>query len=284
MKRKQLTIALFLSFIFQLTIPSFSQSYQLNAKNNKFTGYNNFSGTKTTVGNQPLTESNILTWNQIVSDTAYAIALDDTTNVITGSYTPLYMFKNTFNNKEYQKQLKGWGVNYKLWPLCPIVASGGSTMSDGVIYLTAYDPIVDSTLCTSQDIWMNTAGDYTADNFNGIALYRVDGTSYTRVAVSADSPNLWKTANTTKANVPFVTPYQALPGQLLYLATLYNSSAQVTQPTPVDATSIGSALSSTLLGGDNKLAATLGGQTTMPASITASQTTRTTPMRLAPIK
>lgn len=79
--------------------------------------------------------------------------------------------------------------------------------------------------------WFQAAqGNYTSNNYNGVALYTLAAGAMTQVAASTNDGNIWKGgANTTQAKA-FATPYVATRG-LYIIQALYCSSAQVTQPT-----------------------------------------------------
>jgi hypothetical protein len=77
-----------------------------------------------------------------------------------------------------------------------------------------------------------TQGDYTADNFNGVALYTYSAGVITQVAISANNGDYWKFTSNTVGIIPFTAKYYATPG-LYFVGMLYNSSAQTTAPIPV---------------------------------------------------
>lgn len=75
-----------------------------------------------------------------------------------------------------------------------------------------------------------TAGNYTADQFNGIALFTQSAGTYTQVSISANLPNIWKATDYSAFEVVLSPAYQATAGQILYVGLFYNSSAQTTAP------------------------------------------------------
>lgn len=78
--------------------------------------------------------------------------------------------------------------------------------------------------------WIQTtAGNYTADNFNGVGLYTYSGGTLTQVAVSVNDGNIWKQTSNTVGRKAFSSPYAASPG-VYFIGALYNSSAQTTAP------------------------------------------------------
>lgn len=74
-----------------------------------------------------------------------------------------------------------------------------------------------------------TQGAYTANNYNGVALYSISAGLMTQVAVSTDDGNIWKATGDTVASKAFASTYSAQPG-LYFIQAFYCSSAQVTQP------------------------------------------------------
>ena len=89
--------------------------------------------------------------------------------------------------------------------------------------------IKDTTIITGAHWALSTAGVYTSDNYNGIALYSVSGTTYTRVAVSADDGDIWKSTAYATGTKAFTSPYTAVPG-IYYFAMIWNASATTTAP------------------------------------------------------
>lgn len=76
-----------------------------------------------------------------------------------------------------------------------------------------------------------TAGVYTAANSNQVGAYSFDGTTFTRVGVSASNGNLWKGAAGLVAT-PFNVQVPAAGGwRLLWAAAVWNQSAVTTTPT-----------------------------------------------------
>jgi hypothetical protein len=145
-------------------------------------------------------------------------------------------------------------------------------MADGRAYYCVIQ-VRDTTVFTGVRFVLATAGVYTADNFNGVALYSVSGTTYTQVAVSADDGNIWKTTALSVGTKAFTSPYTAVPG-IYYFAMVYNSSAQTTAPSIYACDPWASA--NFLLSTGNKIAGYVGAQTTLPATETAGDVTHYT--------
>lgn len=79
--------------------------------------------------------------------------------------------------------------------------------------------------------WMQlTAGNYTANNYNGIGLYSYSGGTLTLVASSTNDGNIWKVNSTNLfQSKAFSSTYAAAAG-VYYVGALYCSSAQTTAP------------------------------------------------------
>jgi phage tail protein X len=81
--------------------------------------------------------------------------------------------------------------------------------------------------------WYQTvAGNFTASNFNGVALYTYSAGTLTMVASSANDATgtLWKTTANTIGSKTFSSTYQANPG-LYYVSYLYSNGSATTTPT-----------------------------------------------------
>jgi hypothetical protein len=102
-------------------------------------------------------------------------------------------------------------------------AIGNSTsLTDGRAYYTAFY-LSTPKVITGVKLAINTAGNFNADNFNGVGLYSVSAGTLTQVALSANSGDIWKATAGTFATVPFTAPYTAAAG-LYYVAFLWNTS------------------------------------------------------------
>lgn len=128
-----------------------------------------------------------------------------------------------------------------------------------------FEPIIASATGSATGLRFNVAtqGVYTANNFNGVALYTYNAGVLTQVAISADTPNAW-TAAVGYLDIPFTAPIQINEGTLYFAVWMYSSSAQTTAPGLR-----GIALGGTAaypLANSSKLHAVLNGQTALPAS------------------
>ena len=77
--------------------------------------------------------------------------------------------------------------------------------------------------------FMRQQGVYTADNYNGVALYTMSGGTLTLVDSSTNDGNIWKAAANAWSNKDFVTPYYATEG-FYVISFISNWSAQTTLP------------------------------------------------------
>jgi hypothetical protein len=137
-------------------------------------------------------------------------------------------------------------------------------MVDGRAYWCVVQ-IKDTTEITGVKYVLATQGSYTADNFNGVALYSVSGTTYTRVAISADDGDTWKTAQYATGTKAFTSAYTAVPG-IYYFAMVWNASATTTAPAIYCGDPWASANSFIFGTGTNRIAAYRESQTTLNAS------------------
>ena len=85
------------------------------------------------------------------------------------------------------------------------------------------------TLITGVRFVQRIAGVYTADNYNGLALYSYSGGTMTKVRETVDDGDTWKGSSYSLKTKPFPTTYTAQPG-IYFIGFVYNSSAQTTAP------------------------------------------------------
>lgn len=114
----------------------------------------------------------------------------------------------------------------------PIGASSVLTeyvdLVDGAAYYQAFY-LPEAATITGIRFVQRAQGSYTADNYNGAALYSVSGTTFTRVTQTADAGTFWTGGAYTLVTKAFPTPYSAAAG-VYYVGILYNSSAQTSAP------------------------------------------------------
>lgn len=104
--------------------------------------------------------------------------------------------------------------------------------------------------------FQRTAGSYTADNTNGVALYSYSGGTLTLVADSGNVGTIWTAGANTFPTRNFTTPYLAQPG-LYFVGLLYNQSAQTTAPALTGGTALGNAAMAAPRTGTSKLYGTV---------------------------
>ncbi len=133
--------------------------------------------------------------------------------------------------------------------------------------------------------WMpQTNGVYTASNFNGVGLYTHSSGTLTRVAISTDDGNIWKTGGGSAfQSKAFSSTYAASAG-LHYIGMIYSSSSQTTQPgilmTSASALGGNTIMSSFDFTNSNKSAASINTQTTIttPLSLNTTSNLNNRPM------
>lgn len=130
------------------------------------------------------------------------------------------------------------GSSFKVMTLGMSIATPltGYNLSDGEVKFTAvYLP--NSMTVTGVGFLTSTTGNYTADNYNGVALYSELNGVLTLRASSTDDGTIWKGATTAAIKKAFSAPYSATAG-IYYVGILYNQSAQVTAPAILTVTSM----------------------------------------------
>jgi hypothetical protein len=146
----------------------------------------------------------------------------------------------------------------------------GSALTDNRLHLAYIGTPEFDTTVSSVTFYQSTLGDYTADQENRIGLYELNnGTGVlTLVASTANNGSLWKTS-LGLIDTNFSASASVTSGSPYFIAALYNSSAQVTQPQILgDASNVSSTVaigtaSIELSGGINT-------QNTLPATFNAS--------------
>jgi hypothetical protein len=103
-----------------------------------------------------------------------------------------------------------------------------TSMVDGRSYFNAVylDKKITS---TGVAFYQATQGNFTGDNFNGLALYSYSGGTVTQIAITANDANIWKNTSNTWVQVAWTSTVTIEPG-IYFVAALYNSSAQTTAP------------------------------------------------------
>lgn len=144
--------------------------------------------------------------------------------------------------------------------------SGASMNSQRIYYTAVYLPLA-ATITGVKWIQI-TAGDYTANNYNGVALFTYSGGTLTKVASSTDDGNIWKATSGTMSSKAFTSTYAASAG-LYFVAHMYSSSAQTTAPSLGIIGTASTVNTITDFTNSAKTSALITGQTALPASTQA---------------
>jgi len=99
--------------------------------------------------------------------------------------------------------------------------------SQTLIFNAYYLPV--GQVITGVKFFQQTQGVYTANNYNGVGLYSYSGGTLTLVASSTNDGNIWKGVALSWQTKAFSSTYNAAAG-IYFVAALYSSSAQTTQP------------------------------------------------------
>ena len=214
-----------------LPILTIAQQVKPDGSNWKHTGTNEFTK-QLTIQGQTLSGTNISDTKDFIADSLQIqgniVQVKDSIYQKSNSYTTRYDFKNEAIKENLIKAYKGFGSTLKLFPLCPPIFNQTLNLTDGrVNYTLCYT--ADSLLLTGFKFSLTVAGDYTADNYNGIGIYSFSNGVITKISETADDGALWKTTANTIGTKNLPTPIILVPGYY-YISTLYNSSAQITAP------------------------------------------------------
>lgn len=202
-----------------------------------------------------------------IADAETGIALKDTNGYAVGSYATRLALYN-YSDPVHSAQLIGSSVKAISLGMTLASCTGTSTMSDGITRFVAV--YIESTeTITGVMLALNTAGDYTADNYNGVGLYSEASGTLTLRASSADDGNIWKTAATSVITKAFSSTYVATPG-LYYVAILWNNSAVNTSPKLATMGLTSAAYLTLDFPNSVKLCGYKSGHTALPASIELS--------------
>lgn len=167
----------------------------------------------------------------------------------------------------FLEALTAFGTSIKALPLGTSIYSfmngGTSTLVDGSVYYTAFY-IPKAITCTGINFVLSTAGNYTADNYNGFGLFSVSGGTYTKITETATDGNIWKTSAYTLGAKPWPSPQTLQPG--IYIVALqWNASATTTAPVLYSMSPI-SANHGLILTNSNKISSYQTSQTALPAT------------------
>ncbi len=174
-------------------------------------------------------------------------------------------------NRNYLlEDLQDAGMDIVAMPIgATLLLTSYTNMTDGRAYYVLFNQKAAATF-TGVGWIQRVQGIYTADNYNGVALYSVSGTTYTKVASTTDDGNIWKGGSYTKQTKAFSSPYSAAAG-LYMIAFVYNTSAETTAPSVYDWNLVSGV--SQLMTGGHKLAGYVATQNTLPDEETAGDIT-----------
>lgn len=206
------------------------------------------------------------------SDAIYGVALADS-NLYNGGYqTPHGVDIKIAQESKNQllTELRALGSDAVA---LPIAAYAGMISYTDLVDAIAFGQsfyISKTTIVTGVRFIQRTQGVYAADNYNGIALYRLTGgTSLSKVTETANNGDLWKGASYSLQTIPFTSAQTLTPG-VYYVVGLYNSSSQTTAPNIYCWNYLG-AINNLLTGTNgNRIAGTLASQTSLPSTISAN--------------
>jgi len=83
---------------------------------------------------------------------------------------------------------------------------------------------------TGVGILLETQGNFTGDATNSVALFSDSSGTLSKIAETANDPNIWKAATTTSTKWPFASTVAVNANQVYWLGLLYHQSAEVAAP------------------------------------------------------
>ncbi len=147
------------------------------------------------------------------------------------------------------------------------ITSTSALTNQQIVFTLVYLPKAKT--ITGVKWWQAVQGSYTANNYNGVAIYSLSGGTITYIDESANDGTIWQTAANTLSSKALGSTH-ALSAGVYVIAALYSNSAQTTAPTiGVNLGLTGGILSSGDFANSVKLNATWTGQTAMPGSTKA---------------
>jgi hypothetical protein len=135
--------------------------------------------------------------------------------------TTAFVFANTETNLLAYNAM---GSTIKSFPVGYTLTNQGSSMAladERLVFVATY--LSTPQTITGVKLVMNLAGDYVANNYNGVGLYSVSGGTLTLRASSTTNGNLWKATVNTVVTQAFSSTYAA-PAGLYYIAFVWSTS------------------------------------------------------------
>lgn len=190
----------------------------------------------------------------------------------------LFVLKSDLRtNADQLKTFQNAGSDVLFLPASPgFELETAVTLTDARLYGALFEITYD-TLITGVKYHQYLQGDFTADAYNGFAIYSVSGTTYNKVAETANDAALWKSAAYSNGSKAFASPVAVSAG--LYVVTaLYNMSSGATAPQIMLANNRGSLLNIAFMINTPPMGFYLAGQSSMPTSITKASVTNASPL------
>lgn len=119
--------------------------------------------------------------------------------------------------------IKGYGLTY-----LDNKFTNSATMTSQQVLFSAYHLPV-AKIITGVRFYLNTNGNYTANNYNGVGLYSYSAGTLTLVASSTNDGTIWQPGSAGWKTKAFSSTYSASAG-IYYVCAVYSQSAQVTAP------------------------------------------------------
>lgn len=141
----------------------------------------------------------------------------------------VFVLKDEYTNENLIKGLRELGYKIKYLPLADFAMQTGNTLVDGRQYLTIFKVTKPVDTITGITYAVSVPGEYVADGFNGFAIYKREGTSFTKLGETPNTPNMWKVTAGTPTDIAFTSPIIVTEGYY-YISNKYDSSSQVAAP------------------------------------------------------
>lgn len=160
----------------------------------------------------------------------YAVMIYDTAGNAPGNYMTRQNYYNDPSNENILKSLRGLGGTIRALPIVPMMSfTVGQALSDAVSRWTIIR--VDETFsCTGVMTMQETQGVYTGNAYNGLALYSISGTTYTKIDTTANDANIWTAADDAIITKTWAGGAHTLTPGYYIIMLVYNQSAQTTAP------------------------------------------------------
>lgn len=142
--------------------------------------------------------------------------------------------------------------------------NSGVTMVSGRVYFMGVRVLKSGTI-SGMFYRQITQGVFTGSDFNGAGLHTISSGTLSRVALTANDPNIWKATSGSFNSVAFTAPYSATAG-VHFISVLYCASSASTAPSLGILGAASSINTITGLPNSIKLSGILSSQTSIPSS------------------